>query len=423
MNRYLVKKTRLIDFGILVFCLLLLFTGNSLNMLPIIGCFLIIISVLMCIKSKRNKYLLMMVGIIAFINISLGYTDCIKLGEGVSDWQSAGLRSADINVICAKSVLLNMAILNMFLSGNVLNESEEHGKFQRKRNGFIAYGGIVLLFLILVYSLISIKITFGQYDSVENPIFEYSLIIVVFVWYYGEGYKLVNGLLWVFAILFTARFIIIGDRSSAFMLLVLLAILYFGNKIGFRHIIMFIAVGVPITNVVAIFRSNGIVPANEMLSILLEKGYYVDTVSWAYYAGLAVASLYYRVANPLYIGIGFFLRCIGIDNVYSNLNEFARSFSDLYNNGGGLYSSYFYAFGGYIGVIIGGIILGVILKKMFGSLKKESFPLMLVMITYTFRWYLYDPTTLFRGCLIFAILISFVCRFIHQITNRNHSQS
>ncbi|MBM6949112.1 hypothetical protein [Mordavella massiliensis] len=350
----------------------------------------------------------------AFINISLGYTDCIMLGRGVSEWQSVGLRLNEINVVCAKSILLTIVIVNIMITKKVLLFKVENIQECRRKNNIISLGGLILLYVILIYSFISQSYSFGKYESVTNPIFEYSLIILCFTWYYSKEMKWIDYGIWIYFFGFSINFLRIGDRSSVYMLVVLMAICYFYKLINVRTIGLVILVGIPITNFIAIFRDHLFSSFSDIIIQLVTRGLYVDTVSWAYYGSLAISMLYERVGSHLELIVGFWGRVIGIESQYSSLAIYARTnYSDLYNLGGGIYSSFFYAFGGYISVIIGAVILGIIIRKIMMSHRKYL-PFKVLLIVYVFRWYLYDMTTLYRGVLIFVSLVYLVCLTIEQ---------
>lgn len=389
-------------------------SGNSILTLQITGSLIVGISIYLCFKVRKNKLLLLLFSIMAFINISLGYTDCIMLGRGVSEWQSVGLRLNEINVVCAKSILLTIVIVNIMITKKVLLFKVENIQECRRKNNIISLGGLILLYVILIYSFISQSYSFGKYESVTNPIFEYSLIILCFTWYYSKEMKWIDYGIWIYFFGFSINFLRIGDRSSVYMLVVLMAICYFYKLINVRTIGLVILVGIPITNFIAIFRDHLFSSFSDIIIQLVTRGLYVDTVSWAYYGSLAISMLYERVGSHLELIVGFWGRVIGIESQYSSLAIYARTnYSDLYNLGGGIYSSFFYAFGGYISVIIGAVILGIIIRKIMMSHRKYL-PFKVLLIVYVFRWYLYDMTTLYRGVLIFVSLVYLVCLTIEQ---------
>ena len=403
---------------IIIVCFILpyaIFSENARFNLQFTGFMLIILSIYMCIKVKNSKLLMFLFALFGFINISLGYTDCIMLGASVANWQTIGLRSQIINPISAKSILLTMAIINLFVDDRTKKNSSVYPNELRKQNSVISAGGILILMVILVYGLVTQRSIAGSYESVSNPIFEYSIIIVCFVWYYSKNLKWADYFIWFYVLLFSYHFLSIGDRSSVFMLIILIALCYFYKYINIGRLAVIILIGVPITNIVAVVRSNGLVAPQRLVLEIISRGLYVDTVSWAYYGGLAVASLYKMVTDHFSMLLGF----IGFNNDYISFNDYATNhYSSLMNAGGGIYPSSFYAIAGFGGVIIGALILGFIMRRILISEKRDILPYKLLLITFVFRWYLYNPSTLFRGVLIYTSIVWLVCKFIEQRMRR-----
>lgn len=410
---------RFIDFLILVYSIaILVFLKDEIMNLRIVGVSLIAISIYSIIKVRKNPLLLVLFSLIGFMNISIGYKDFLMLGEGISSWQLEGLRSKPINVFNAKSVLITLAIVNLFVSEKTASLFRGTISDYRCSNKAVGYGGAILLWLIFLYSFVAIKENIGQsHYMVYNPIFEYCLIIYVFTWYYSSNLRTVNISLVLFAVAFFVRFSLIGDRSSVFMLLVMFFLLYFNKRIKLSLMLIILLVGIPFVNFIGIFRTYGSEDFSTLLRLTISDGYYVDTVSWAYYAGLAVSSLG-SLFKPFQLFVSFVLSWFGIDYGVSDLNDYALNYSELYNNGGGFYSSFFYAYGGYIGVLFGAIVLGVIIRLIMKAKRKDMIVFKILLVVYSFRWYLYNPSTLFKGCLLYTALVFIFCSLIGK-TRKN----
>ncbi|HHT7827032.1 TPA: hypothetical protein ACT2IM_001653 [Streptococcus suis] len=405
-------------FAFLGFLFVILSPDNAF-VLKITSILLIAISIYTILKVKSNKLLLLLFTLLGFINISIGITDGLNGGLGVSSWQSLGLRQYSINTIVMKSLFLNSMILNLFLPNKKISSTIFGSKLSRRKSSTISMVGCVILAIILVYGLLSINRTIGVYQSISNPLYEYSTLIVGFVWFYSKGLKIVDYFIGIFSIIFFIFFNIIGDRSSVFMLVTLLFLIYGFEYIRIGILTAITVIGVPFVNFIGIFRIQGISIFDNLVPTILERGFYVDTISWAYYASLAIGELHNRISEPFQIAVGFLLGVLGFDSPYYRLSSFARdTYSDLYNAGGGLYPSYFYSFGGYLGVILGGLILGNMINKLFiNNLNKNSL-FGILFISLAFRWYLYSPSTLFRGLLIYTMLLWISTDWFYKITNR-----
>ncbi len=418
------KRNNIIDYIILfVTIFYIVFSPTSIKILPLTGILLIILNVYMIIKVRENSLLLLLIGFIAFVNISLGYTDCIQLGKTVSEWQLSALRSSSINIISAKSILLSMAIFNIFLDNTLIEfDKIKLGDIEstRKNNSIISYGGVFVLIFIIMYAFFTVGLrNNGTYVSVSSSIFEYSWIVVCFTWYYSKNKFFPKFIMITYFVMYTYIFVNAGDRSSIIIMLFLIAILFFYKFINIKNMVAIILIGVPFMNVIGIVRDLTAFKIADVISKVYERGLYVDTVSYAYYGGLAVASLYERVQNKVAMIFGFWGRCLGIDSEFGSLPEYAtKNFPDLLNNGGGIYANYFYAFGGYIGVTIGSLLLGIIVHIILKNRNESFFPYKILLVIFVARWYLYSPMTLFRGVFVLGTLVLILCRIIYLFSTK-----
>ncbi|MBQ4536033.1 MAG: oligosaccharide repeat unit polymerase [Lachnospiraceae bacterium] len=389
--------------------ILVLFCSSDIDVLPLVGVGLVAISVYNCIKVKNDRLLFMLFLIMSFINISLGVTDFINGAVYVSQWQLEGLRPTEYNVHAAKSLLLTNIIFSFFLkptgeAGLYKNKNEV-----RQNSLLISTVGIICLFLILSYGVYIYGFDTGTYVSVSSPIFEYSLFIVVAVWFYSREYKIINLGLIIYSVAYCLFFLLRGDRSSVFMLAALVFIMYFYQHFKLWQIVTLALMAVILGNFIGIVRSLEVFDVGEILATVFNKGLYVDTFSFSYYAAIAMSALFeYDSGNHFTIGKNYLLYQIGLgDDTYANIASYAKdSYPELYNQGGGLFSAPFYSFGGYMGVIIASVLVGFFIRKIYSGKKSRMLMYQMLIVAMSFRWYLYSPTTFIRGnLLLFTIFI------------------
>jgi len=162
-----------------------------------------------------------------------------------------------------------------------------------------------------------------------------------------------------------------------------------------------------------------------LVSIAFTKGLYVDTFSWSYYASTTITALNTYVDEAWRFIFGNLLYFVtGISTTYSSMSKYGpRNYNDLYNGGGGLYPSYFFGMGGYVGTVVGAVIIGFVIVHFF-RLKKNYHGIYAVLITsLMFRWYLYSISTLFRGVFNLTTIAVIVAKIVSNMEMKKKSSS
>lgn len=400
----------LIDFLFLVITIIIVILPfENLNLKNfLLGSVLILMNVFMVVKVKNNKLYLLLVYILSVINISLAINDIILNGKNVSDWQYAGLRTSTINDKFSESIVLFNSILNLFIKNNNMKKiSEIH---YRKNNIVIFSIGSIIAFFILIYGYFTVRDMSGvTYVSISNPLFEYSILIWIFVWYYSKDYKSFKVIYIIYLILYIIIFSLIGDRSSIFLYLIFGVITLLYHHINIKNLLLLSLFGIFFSNLIATFRDSDF--SIDLLYKSIEKGLYIDTVSYSYYTSLAISSLYHVDINNIKYVIAILKNVfLNIDSEYVNLPEYAMSISPyLYNNYGGIIVGHFYSYGGYLSVILGAIILGLLIKLIFNSNKRFMIIYQIVFIVFSIRWYLYSPSVILSVIIVNTTIVFVLC--------------
>ena len=375
---------------------------NDNKQLPLIGFILTALGLYMMYKRSKNRLLSYIMLIISMINICIGVNDFIRLGVGISEWQSTMLRASEYNVITAKALLLFNIILNLFLNGEVCEERDvlKDIWYIRKTRKSVAWTLYVFLLGILAYALINEipKHVSGQYESVENPIYEYSILLFILAWLYSNKMKNFTFCMIVYAIAFAGVFLIVGDRSSASMYLIFLLVIFYRGKMNFGKMVFVSCGAILFFNFFAIIRHSTDLTLVNLFEQMLERGLYQDTASWAYYTSIAIVGVTYHFTDRILLFGGFLSSLLGIDSEYSSMAIFAREYSsEFYNAGGGIFPSHFMAWLRYPGVILSAIMVGILIKKIFLCRSRVSLFYSLLIVVFGIRWYAYSPTNLFRS--------------------------
>ncbi|CAM3923663.1 O-antigen polysaccharide polymerase Wzy [Mesobacillus zeae] len=413
----------MLDTLILGISLIVVFsTKDRIETLPIIGYLIIGISIYLCFKVRKNEKLLFLFAIVSFINISIGFTDCINKGLYVSPWQIP-LRESEYNSYTAKSILLFLCIINMFLSTKWLHSKAVNIRYTeliRRENLIIGYIGTILMFAILLMGYdTSVKVN-NTYVSNSNPLIEYSVIIFAVVWLYIGKNKKLHFLLSLYAFLYILYSLSFGDRSAAFLMILLYYLLYVGNKIrlSLTRVFILAILAITLSNFIAEYRSGKSLEIMSMLQSAIQRGVYSDTVSYSYYASITISAVKH-IDNSVVYFLQYLKTILlgGGSSEFGNLANFVKE-NYLYNVGGGLYTSYFYFGLGYPGVIMASAILGFIIRGVYS--KKGNFAVLyqILIPVLSIRWYLYGPTSLYRSVFIIATFVLLSCIIFDQLVSK-----
>lgn len=432
LNIFKDTKFRLVDIMIFIFDLILLLVcyssqallaNNPLSeSLPFIGWIIIFVSVYLCYKVRNNKFQLLLMSILSFLNISLSLSNLITQTSMIPSWQLA-LRNTTYNFNAASSIMLFLVTLNLFLTQDWLRRTSSKNPIilERKNNLIISVGGVLILIVILITGLLSGSTSSQGYVSNSNPLYEYFPVIFLLTWIYAKKYLVINKTLICIALFYIAQSFIMGDRSAAFLMVILGYLIYFTNSISIGRILILASIAVILSNFIAEFRDNIGIGLEYLISNTLDRGFSVDTITFAYYGGITITALF-----DLIPGFGknifqyLFTFIIGSnDSEFANLAVFAReNFRILFNRGGSFFPAYFYAFLGNTGVIFSAAIFGLIIRKIFSKYSGVNVYYQILIITFAMRWYIYNPINLFRVVLVMFTVVLIISRMIEQITSK-----
>jgi hypothetical protein len=405
----------------------ILLYDNPIENQVIIGLLILLTSVMLIMRVKRARILFFLISIITYINTSIAIIDCIYGGEMLNAYQWA-LRHSEFNQAYAKSILLNITIISLMITPNFVKKSANLNKvIEHKNNPIIVYVGIAFIIYAMIFGFYRVD-SIG-YVSNAKPLYEYAILVFILAWHYSGENKIARYILGICALIYILQGLYYGDRSSALVLMVLIGMVYI-NKTSVSRMMIFAITGIVFANVVAIFRDSVTkITFSDMLNILLNKGiliFFSDTASFSYYAGITiVASRLSLPESPLYYLNKFLLAILlGGSSHLSEGSDITIVARQVYaNGGGGLYPSYFYFWGEYIGVIIGAIILGFIIRHVFISDKPYNKLMQYCITIMSFRWYLYTPMTFFRTSIFVFSFLYLLCFIFNMIKIKNYPKN
>lgn len=417
-----IEKKRLPGFYIDLFVsFLMIFSvvifNNSLTSLKPLGIMLLLGTFYLVYKSRKNSQLLIFSGLITYVNISVCFGDILQLQNTLGfeslSWQMT-LRNSEYNVLAAKSLVLVVAIINIFLNTLFIEKVSESVDIEKKDNQYIFFGGFLIL---MIFWFFGYGGSMGNtYESNTRTIYEYSIIIFIVVWFYSGSSKFKEYLLYGFVVLYVVQSLIRGDRSSAFPMIIALFILK-NFKINLKTLILLAVMGITASNAISAYRLS--FSLSNFIDVFTSKygisSLLSDTVSQSYYTGISIifSGNYVMDSSKYFLN---FLGGIIFGGSFENADVGAISYSYSMNKGGGFFFSWFYFWFGILGVFIGSIILGMILRMFFSSKNNYMKLYTVCLIAMTLRWYLYTPFVLFRTVIFMFSLLLIFCFCIDKLT-------
>ena len=376
------------------------------------GLIIILHSIHLIYKSRGNKWFLVLSSVISYINVSVAVLDCIMQGRMAKEYQNA-LRMSSSGLCYIKCYLIVVLVLDIILSSNTINKMPNAAN---EKERIIRYNPLIATGCALVSGILTVT-QFGgsisdSYHSNQNALYEYVPMIMILGLHYSNNQKVYNQIYGVIGLFYIITSLAGGDRSSAFMMLLMLTIWFWGKLFSVGKMLLLSLAGIILSNIIAIIRTNSNMISDGLFNSLLSKGvlfFCSDTVSYSFYAGVTVVAY-----SNIYSGNMFDLTFRWVTSLVfgmtdsTNIIRMAQSYYP--SGGGGMYPAYFYFMGGYVGVIVSSILLSLIIKKVFLYYNEYSQLFQIALITYTFRWYLYSPFTLYRTLLINFTILYVLCK-------------
>lgn len=388
---------------LIILLLIMIFENNNIHLF--LGIYNLILSVYSLYRFRNDKKMSMLVGIIALINISYASCVCLNAQSNAKNWQIS-LVNIPANFINIKNyTLFTTLFLNSLIPTTTKNDKFN---FSFITGDILYYLFYVIMVLILIFGITRKDV--AGYAVNQNPIFEYAIVIYLVSWIFAKD-KVQRIMLLIYAILYVFRGLTIGDRSSAFPMIILNIMLLLNGKIKIKYVLILGLCGILFANVVDIYRNNNDVFTKETLNQIIDRGINVNTISYSSYAGTQI------------------IRAKGEANHYDHMLQYTKSLflggtgNYVVNNaavekgyiqkGGGLTSTYFYYWGGYLLTVIGGLLLGFICNYFFNKKGNLYIIFQLLITIFSIRWFLYYPSAFFRT----AIIVPFVFFSISVVAN------
>lgn len=385
---------------------------DKVESLTFIGIAIIIVAAFTMIRYRKNTNICLLVGMMMIISICFALSVCLNTYDTAFNWQ-VKLIETESNIINAKNFLLFIAIFSIALGE--ISKKRDIDKIAENFNPLIAIGGFAALIYALIFGFD--RGTIGTYSSNTNVLYEYAIVLYVIVWTYCQKNKKMKILLLIYAGLYCLQGLVFGDRSSCFPMILMVFLLIWKKNYRMIHIIIAGLGGIFLANAIDIFRNTGTLFSLETLKEVWDRGLFVNTISYSFYGGTQVIRYGMQATNQLQHFLQYALSLITGGSSQYSLTVIARDAGFL-NKGGGMSHTYFYFWGGYLGTIIGAIVMARIINYIFNKETKLGYILRVTITIFLIRWFIYYPVAFFRTAIIVPAVAYLVFRIGNIICNK-----
>lgn len=375
------------------------------------GIILIFDSIYLLYLSRKNVAMLFVSMFIMYSNYSIVVSRYLMFFDSELYKQINDIKTYFIGI---NILLLFLIFLIIFIPVKSRYLSNFRGFYENKNKSMI------IVILISVVLLLILIFAFGRPSTIgergtPTPLYEYSIILFIIGYYYTGNSTILRRILSIILFLFAFQNLIYGGRITALQLLIVYYFSVLFNKISLKNtfylgIVMFV-----IMSIIGVYRGeiininkNGFEVVTSIIEDMKKNMLVLDTAYSAYFTSLTFIEvkdmLSFNTQIELLINyIKYTILGGGVAN--SNLSIFTRQYFVHYF--GGLLPFYFYFWLGWIGVIIPSYIVSLYYNNRGKSTRKNNAYLNMLglyFVVTTPRWYLYAPTQLFRGMIIFTVV-------------------
>lgn len=275
--------------------------------------------------------------------------------------------------------------------------------------------GIICFFatmIILIFGFDFSVIGVGRRGGVSAA-FEYAIIFFAIGYYYAAQMKHMRWLLNSMILVYAALAFLAGERVGVLQIIFVPVMLYYGEKLAPRTLILGAIVGIVFMNFIGVYRGSfmgGTVNLESFFNKLVSERMTFDGADHALYTSLTMQlmaqkdSVLFRIQHGVRYVLCIFLGDKGWLQHYT-FNFYPHSY-------GGYAPQILYYYFGWIGVAFGATIVGKLIKtaqkeivNADNSIIKDYWSILLVILaSTTFRWFMYSYILAFRTLFFYTIV-------------------
>lgn len=318
-------------------------------------------------------------------------------------------------------ILLFFMLLLLLFKKNNINESKLNTLDLFENNVHKNILIVILILGILGIIILALILNINVFGYNIGALYEYSILFFILGYFYSGKNSYWKIVLTFILLLYTLITFVDGDRVSVLQMIIASFLLLFHDKVNYKSLLPFILLGILLMTWLGLYSDNidiKTLTLPQTINFLKERSFSLDTAYAAYYASLTFVIVKGIVPFSTEITLfGKFLYSLILGGSMAgdfSLPEYTKQY--VFHYGGGVLPMYFYFYLGWAGIIIPAALISAFSRRI-QNLNKDSSNysklLSIYIVSTVPRWYLYSPTSLTRGVLLFTI-VYYIFYFIHK---------
>ena len=372
----------------------------------------LLVSILFLNKVKKNVGLFIIGLFIAYVNYSIFIGEFLFFDTLTTPF--VALKTPNNYGIAIKSMLIFIWTLFCFL--NEIKTLTLVFKFDLS----IFIISVLVLIYILIFGIN--RVSLENYEVAITPLYEYSKLIFIVGFIFTGDKKFLKLILSFVAILFMIQDVYYGGRITTIQIGIIVALMMFYEKINYKHILLFFIVGIFGLEIINVYRYQ-FDPSQiniEIFETILSKYFIFDTATFAYYSSISHIEVAHMLSSSerFFWFLQFLLSMIELNTQNIDISVFISNQYYL-NYGGGLITSWFYFWLGYLGVIGISLFVVYVITLTLDRINLFSTMIILLIVSTSPRWYLYSPNHLIRGIFLMILFYGIVSVYFKHIRKKD----
>lgn len=280
--------------------------------------------------------------------------------------------------------------------------------------------GLIMTTFLLTGDNILSSGGYGQGETQTSTLMEYSIIPISLCLIFADT-KSKRIWTYILALFFVIKILFYGGRIGAVMLAISLFIIRFQYKLSRKQIVVIILLGVIFMSAFGTFRGYTLGGFEYLKTAFLSSfssfssdGQYTDV----YYASVRIIYLIENgildVASRVQSFLLYLISAFVPGSALGHLANLSSYMTDSYSSGGGgLCTTFFYAYLGWFGVIILALFIGKMLN-LYKTTHSEYIRFYIVLlIVVSPRWFAYYPIHIIKLCL-WGLVFFYLMRIVRK---------